>query len=102
MGRGRLTHRRKSLFLTSAALVLVAINTATSAGGPDTCARIRGDTQARQPCGRRRGGSPIADPRRGRGRAGPRLRRRAPPTMLTGLALVVSPALPGLPARRVW
>src|SRR5213594_378779 len=30
----------------SACQVLVAINTATSAGGPDTCTRIRGDTQA--------------------------------------------------------
>src|SRR5881296_2692347 len=82
-------------------LVLVAINTATSAGGPDTCARIRGDTQARQPCGRRRGGSPIADPRRARVRSGPRLRRRSSSTMLTGIAFVVAPSIRGRRARRI-
>src|SRR5438093_8956046 len=99
-------------------LVLVATNTATSAGGPDTCTRIRGDTQARQPYGlaavsatgavprsrwRRRGGSPIADPRRARVRSGPRVGRRsasshgafAPRTMLTGIAFVVAPSSQG-------
>src|SRR5881628_647597 len=104
-------------------LVLLAINTATSAGGPDTCTRIRGDTQARQPCGlaavsatgavprsrwRRRGGSPIADPRRARVRSGPRrsslcfiTRRFAPRTMLTGIAFVVAPSIRGRRARRI-
>src|SRR5213593_841989 len=82
-------------------LVLVATNTATSAGGPDTCTRIRGDTQARQPCGRRRGGSPIADPRRARVRSGPRLRRRSSSTMLTGIAFVVAPSIRGRRARRI-
>ena len=82
-------------------LVLVVINTATSAGGPDTCARIKADRQARQPCGRRRGGSPIADPRRARVRSGPRLRRRSSSTMLTGIAFVVSPRIRGRRARRI-
>src|SRR2546426_7871560 len=93
---------------SSTTLVLVVINTATSAGGPDTCARIKADRQARQPCGRRRGGSPIADPRRARVRSGPRrsplcfiTRRFAPRTMLTGIAFVVSPRIRGRRARRI-
>ena len=35
------------------------------------CARTRRNTQARQPSGRRRGGSPIADPRSRAGPIGP-------------------------------
>src|SRR5437867_567975 len=85
--------------------------------------RIRGDTQARQPFGlaavsatgavprsrwRRRGGSPIADPRGARVRSGPRrsplcfiTRRFAPRTMLTGIAFVVAPRSRGRRARRI-
>jgi len=104
-------------------LVPVFMNTTTSAGGPDTCVRIRGDTQGRQPSGlaavsatgavprsrwRRRGGSPIADPRWVRVRSGPRrsplcfiTRRFAPRTMLTGIAFVVAPCSRGRRARRI-
>src|SRR5438128_8484423 len=70
--------------------------------------RIRGNTQARQPFGRRRGGSPIADPRGARVRSDPRrsplcfiTRRFAPRTMLTGIAFVVAPRSRGRRARRI-
>src|SRR5881397_2362732 len=85
---------------------------------------VRGGlTEPRQPCGlaavsakgavprsrwRRRGGSPIADPRRARVRSGPRrsslcfiTRRFAPRTMLTGIAFVVAPSIRGRRARRI-
>src|SRR5206468_2185841 len=85
---------------------------------------VRGGlTEPHQPCGlaavsapgavprsrwRRRGGSPIADPRRARVRSGPRrsplcfiTRRFAPRTMLTGIAFVVAPSIRGRRARRI-